>query len=63
MNSDTISSNVSLENVTQDTSLIDLTNGDQNQDCEMVESDTAASMKIAQVSTLSNYFVKFLKDQ
>lgn len=62
MNSETVSSNASLENVTQETSLIDLTEGDQNNDCEMVECDTSASMAIAQVPSISKSIVKFIKE-
>ena len=61
VNRETISSSVSPDNVIQESTLIDLTNGDQNNDCEMAEYDTSASMTIAQVPIISKSVLKIFK--
>ena len=62
VNRETISSNISLENVTQETSLTDLTHGEQNDNCEMADYDTSTSRTVAQNPTISKSVIKFLKD-
>ena len=55
------SNDATMEDLNTESRLIDLTNVDQNNNDEMVESDTSASMKIAQVSILNESVVKFIK--
>ena len=59
--SNAVTSNVTIEDLNTESRLIDLTDGDQNNNDEIVESDTAASMKIAQASILNESVVKFIK--
>ena len=59
---ETISSNASLENVTQETSLIDLTHVDKNDNSEMADDDTSTSRIVAQNPTMNKSVIKFLKE-
>ena len=57
-----ISSNISMEDNTRETSLIDLTNSDKNDDREIADDDTSASRKVAGNLTIGKNILNFLKE-
>ena len=56
-----ISSNISMEDVTKATSLINLTHANKNNDSENVDDDTSASRQVAGNLTIRKNILKFLK--
>ena len=57
-----ISSNIVMEDITKETSLINLTHTDKNDDIDIANDDTFVSKKVARNPTINKNTINFLKE-